>query len=415
MLPEQIKLSEPFINPLKLDKVSILPIDKKQKQYSALDLLDLRVTALTNKVSLKELGKIIYLFNQLRGYSGSGDEPEKESNDNENTENDNKKGNESYITFGKILTLSELETITYKGKELKKHKASIETEGAVLEGNTFLDILKIGESLELLVNISVTKKGEETITFKLPNKTNWRNKMENLEKELTELSKEKGREVYLSEYFLSILKENRWTKIRNNVILRSRYQSEFDAIWKEQSKHYSFLNNCPQEKLTEITAFIFPGTKGNQEKYRQIGFEKGLYHIIRNQIIYYQREMKDQSHLIADCRFEKGEKAVSKSHPIFQEYKIWEQINKLTINTKIENGTNRKGETKYIYVDKLIPATLKEWIFDELQEKKEMSFGVIFNKLKKGCNLRDGIDFLNGMNPKAKLRGNETRLILKKI
>jgi CRISPR/Cas system Type II protein with McrA/HNH and RuvC-like nuclease domain len=173
------------------------------------------------------------------------------------------------------------------------------------------------------------------------------------------------------------------------------------------------LQNISQEKISGILHFIFPGTKETQEKYRQTGLAKGLYHIIRNQIIYYQRELKDQSNLISDCRFEIGEKAVAKSHPVFQEYKIWEQINKLTISTKTENGVNRKGEIKYKYVDRPIPATLKEWIYDELHEKKEMSFGVVFNKLKKEHNLQEGTDFFNGMNPKAKLKGEETKLILK--
>ena len=122
MLPEQIRLSEPFSNPLKLDRVSILPVDKKQKQYSALDLLALRVKALYKPVSLKELGKIIYLFNQLRGYSGSGNEPEKEENEDENVDNEEKRGKESYVTFAKVLSISEPENIIFKGKELKKYK-----------------------------------------------------------------------------------------------------------------------------------------------------------------------------------------------------------------------------------------------------------------------------------------------------
>jgi len=414
MLPDQIKLSEPFKNPLKLDKVSILPIEKKQKQYTALDLIELRVKALYQPVSLKELGKIIYLFNQLRGYSGGGNEPEKRQNEEEDNEVETTKGKESYIAFGKVLSVSEPSTVTVKNKELKKYKISFETEDGIIEGDSFLELLKIGESHELLVNVTTSKKYGETITFKLPNKTSWRKKMENLEKELTKLSKEKGREIYLSEYFLSILNENKWAKIRDNVVLRSRYQSEFDAIWKEQIKHHSVLNYLPKEKLSKILRFIFPGAKETQEKYRQTGLEKDLFHVIRNQVIYYQRELKDQSNLVSDCRFEKGEKAVAKSHPIFQEYKIWEQINKLTINTKTESGTNRKGETKYKYIDKPIPSSLKEWLFDELQEKKEVGFGTVLNKLKKEYKLREGIDFLNGMNPKAKLRGNETKLMLKK-
>lgn len=419
MLPEQIILAEPFDNPLKLDRVSILPIKKNQKQYSALDLLELRVKALNEMVSLQELGRLIYLFNQLRGYSGGGDEPEKEDNNEDESENIEKKGKEIYVIFGKIISVSEPETIIHNGKELKKRKIKFETEEGELEGDTFLELLKTGESLELLVNITTSKKHGETITFKLPNKTNWRKKMENLEKELAELSKEKGREIYLSEYFLSVLKENRWAKIRNNVVLRSRYQSEFDKIWETQSSIegsplHNLLKNLPQEKLSEILQFIFPGTKETQEKYRQEGKAKGMYHVVRNQIIYYQRELKDQSHLISDCRYEQEEKALAKSHPVFQEFKIWEQINKLTINTKIEDGKTRKGGIKYKYVDRPIPTTLKEWLFDELQDKKEISFGVVFNKLKKEYKLQEGVEFLNGMNPKAKLRGNETKLMLKK-
>ncbi|MBK6384331.1 MAG: hypothetical protein IPF69_12880 [Chitinophagaceae bacterium] len=387
---------------------------KNQKQYSATDLLELRVKALHEKVSLQELGKIIYLFNQLRGYSGSGNEPEEEDENEEENSNEEKKGKESYVVFGKVLSVSEPEKITFKNKEINKSKVTFETEEGILEGDTFLEILKQGDSIELLVNVSVSKKHGETIFFKLPNKTSWRKKMENLEKQISDISKEKGQEIYLSEYFLSVLKENKWAKIRNNVILRSRYQSEFDAIWKEQAKHHGIFNDSDKTKNSEILNFIFPGIKETQVKYRKAGLEKGLYHIIRNQIIYYQRELKDQTHLISDCRFEKGEKAVAKSHPVFQEYKIWEQINKLAINTKIEKGLNKKGETKYDYEDRPIHTKLKEWLYDELQEKKEISFGPILNKLKKEYGLRDGIDFLNGINPKAKLKGNDTKLILKK-
>lgn len=414
MLPDQIRLSESFTNPLKIDKISILPIEQKQKQYSALDLLELRVKALSQPISAKELGKIIYLFNQLRGYSGGGNEPENESDNEEEEDETNKRGKQSYTAFSRILTVSEPENISFKGKEVKKRRITIETDEGIIEGDTFLEILKPNDSLDLLINTTTTKKNGETIIFKLPNKTNWRKSMENLENNLSELSKEKGREVYLSEYFLSILHENKWAKIRNNVILRSRYQSEFDAIWKEQSKHHKILNNLSEEKLSEILQFIFPGSKDSQEKFRKIGLEKGLLYVIRDQIIYYQRELKDQTDLISNCRYEIQEKAVSKSHPIFQEFKIWEQINKLTINTKIEYGINKKGEIKYKYVDKPIPSELKEWLFEELQQKKEVGFSTILNILKRKYNFQEGIDFLNGMNPKAKLKGDDTRFILKK-
>lgn len=427
MLPNQIKLSEPFENPLRLDRVSILPIDKKQKQYSALGLLELRVKALNEPISLEELGRIIYLFNQQRGYAGGGKELENEDNIEEDIEKEEKKGKESYITFGKVKSLSEPEKVTFKNRELRKYRVIIETEEGELEGDTFLDILKVGESFELLVNYTVSKKDGERRIFKIPNKTSWRKKMENLEKELTELSKEKGREVYISEYFLSTLRENKWAKIRNNVVLRSRYQAEFNAIWDAQYRLNSDFRTKIDDAdlLYKCVNFIFPdrpkdkpeteqSRRSQKGMYRNDSLKSGFKYLIRNQIIYFQRELKDQSNLISDCRFEKGEKAIGKSHPVFQEFKIWEQINKLTINTKKEDGKNRKGEIKYKYLDRPIPASLKEWLFDELKEKKEIGFSAILNKLKKEYDLRDGIDFLNGMNSKAKLRGDETKQLLKK-
>jgi len=427
MLPKQIKLSEPFSDPLKLDRISIMPIEKNQKQYSAFDLIELRVKSLREQISLEELGRIIYLFNQLRGYSGGGNEPEKEESDSdENTEE--KTRNKSYVAFGKIVKLSEPEKVEFKNKKINKYKISFETEDDILEGDSYVDILKEGDSLELLVTITTSKKYGETITFKLPNKSNWRKKMENLEKELTDLSKKEGREIYLSEYFLSILKENKWARIRDNVILRSRYKSEFDAIWNAQYKFNPEFKNIVDnaDLLKSCVQFIFPdrpigkpeteeSKRSQKDNYKSNAVKNGFKHFIKEQIIYYQRDLKDQSHLISNCRFETTEKAVAKSHPIFQEYKIWEQINKLTINTKTEDGVNRKGEIRYKYIDRPIPPTLKEWIFNQLQEKKEVAFGTIFNKLKKEYNLREGIDFLNGMNPKAKLKGDETKALLKKV
>ncbi|WP_144282730.1 type II CRISPR RNA-guided endonuclease Cas9 [Chryseobacterium echinoideorum] len=412
MLPEQIKLVNEFSDPNKLDKISILPISKKQQQLTAFDLLELRVKALTKKIELKELGKIVYKYNQLRGYSGGNSEPEKEDNNDDEPE-EKEKVNESFVVFSKILSLGLPEEITFKGKRLNKRKISIETEDGIIEAETFLDSLKENDSLELQVNIRRAKSGD-TITIKLPNKTSWRKKMENIEKQLTDKSKEFGREYFISELLFDILKENKWAKIRNNVILRSRYESEFEEVWKEQSKYYPFLNNLEKDRLQKILEFIFPGQKESQEKLRQAGLEKGLKYVIKNQVVFYQRELKDQTDLISNCRYESTEKVVAKSHPVFQEYKIWEQINKLVINTKIENGVNRKGEIRYKYIDRPIPTALKEWLYEELQSKKEISFSPILNKLKKEFKLRENVDFLNGMNAKDKLKGNDTKAILQK-
>jgi CRISPR subtype II RNA-guided endonuclease Cas9/Csn1 len=413
MLPDDIKLTEPFSDPLKLSKVCISNLKNPIGGYSAPDLIGLRVKALTEKVSLKELGRILYLFNQLRGYAGGDNEPDKNDEGIEEVTQE-KKGKENFIVLANIVNISAPEIITVKNRETKKYRVTIKTEDSELEGETFLENLKVGESEELLISIRRSKSAE-SIVFTRPRKTSWRKKMENLEKQLILASKKQGREVYLSEYFREVVRENRWAKIRNNVILRSRYQSEFDAIWQTQSQYYpEILGDCNSKTLIEILSFIFPGNEDTQKRYREEGLKNGLNHIIRNQIIYYQRELKDQSHLISECRFEPGEKVAPKSHPIFQEYKIWEQINKLTINTKIESGVNRKGEVKYVYEDRPIPAYLKIWLFNQLEAKNEVGFKTILDELRKKSEIRENVDFLNGLNPKSKLRGNETKLTLKR-
>jgi CRISPR/Cas system Type II protein with McrA/HNH and RuvC-like nuclease domain len=430
MLPDQIQLTEEFINPNRVDRISIKPIQKHQKQLTAFELLELRVKALKEAIPLKDFGRIIYLFNQLRGYAGGNVEPEKEDTSDE--EQDEKKARkENLVILSKILFISEPEEIIYKGKKIKKRKIHLEIDDdrineIKIEGDTFLENLKENETIELLISISNTKRGI-TYFIKLPNKTSWRKKMENLEKQLKDKSKELGREVYLSEYFLEILKENKWAKIRNNVILRSRYESEFEAIWNSQyEKNPEFKILVDDKNLLEkIVSFIFPERdhsklenedtlKSKKEFYRKKALENGLEYLIKKQIIFYQRELKDQTHLISDCRFESNEKVVSRSHPIFQEYRIWEQINKLHINTKVEKGKNKKGETKYTYIDRPIPASIKEWIYDELQNKKEIGFHSIKNKLIKENNLIEGTEFLNGLDPKAKIKTNETKYLLKK-
>ncbi len=437
MKPSQIQLLNEFKNPNKIDRVCIKPIEKKQPQLTALEFIDLRVKALHEKISLKELGKLFYKYNQLRGYSGGNAEPEKEDKNEETDESGNTslKKKESFITLAKITAIGEPEKIVIKGKEFNKRKIKIEIDDEnidtnEIEGDTYIDVLKLNDTLELLINITRIQKGE-VVTIKLPSKSSWRKKMESLEKELEIKAKEKGSKVFISEYFQEILKENKWFKIKDNVVLRFRYQEEFDQIWNTQyEKNNEFKKIVDNnDLLNELVQFIFPerDSKINEtaksilwkensqkEKFRKEALEKGLYHLIKNQIIYFQRELKDQTHLISFCRFETNERVVAKSHPIFQEYKIWEQINKLTINTKIEDGVNKKGEIKYTYVNRPIPAEFKELLYDELQIKKEISFGYILKELTKKYGLREKIDFLNGLDSKSKLKGNDTKLLLQK-
>jgi len=416
MLPEQIKLSEPFQDPFKITKVNILPIDKHTHQLTAKDFLELKANAIHTPVGdKKDFGKILYRYNQLRGYAG-GDENEdfqEEIDDVLGIKNEN----EFPAQVSRIQTFKVLNYTSTDNKKKKKiiYKITVEdNDGKKWEGETTVDGLKEGGLIELKQTIRRNrKKGTITsIEFSIPNKSSWRKKMENLEKALDEHSEKYGRKTYLSEYFLDVLKENKWQKIRDNVILRQRYKEEFDALWETQAKEH--LKDIDRRIVEEIANFLFPGKSETQAKLRREGIEKGIKYIIKEQVIYYQRPLKDQSHLIGDCRFEKGEKVIAKSHPLFQEYKIWEQINKLSITKRTEVSISKKGKPKYEYIDRPLSSVTKEFLFNELQNKGELNFNSVFKKIKESEYFIENQDFFNGLSSKSKLIGNTTRITLKK-
>lgn len=421
LLPNQFQFSEPFSDPTKIQKVNLLPIRKNTKQLTAIELMALKVRALTMPIELQELGKLIFNYNQLRGYAGGGNDDDNDDKNENNEESDNEE--KDFLKYEKIVLLvkiiSEPKKLDGKKKGKDIFEIKVEFENETFVGETVLDKLKKDDELELQIIIRRDKKGKVTsINFTLPVKTNWRKSMEELEEELDKLSEQKGSEAFLCEYFLNKLNEDKNYRVRSKVILRKRYQSEFDAIWNSQLQHNLEFRKLAEnvELFNNITNFIFPGNdpEHKQNHYKQLAKENGLKYFLKEQVIYYQRELKDQSDLIGFCRFEKQERVVAKSHPIFQEFKVWEQINKLTINTKIIKGYNKKGEPKYEYNDVPLSATYKAWLFDELQKKKEISSKGFYTKLERERVIIKNESFLNGTHIEAKFRGNETLLFLKK-
>ncbi len=418
MLPKQFQFSKPFENPLTIQKINLLPIKKKTSQLTANELMQLKVKALTEKIELAEIGRLIFNYNQLRGYSGGGNDDEEEIKEDAVEDSNEETG---FLKFEKIIRQVKIlnEPVKQEGKKKGKEIFEIEAEmdGKILKGETILNTLKKGDEPELQIIIRRDKKGNTTsINFSIPLKTNWRKSMEELEEELDKLTEKKGAEAYLCEYFLKKLSDRNY-KIRNKVILRKRYQAEFEAIWNAQLKHNDEFRKIvdDNELLKSIASFIFPGnnTEKKQPEYRNKAIEKGLKYLIKEQIIFYQRELKDQSELIGFCRYEIAERVVPKSHPVFQEFKTWEQINKLSVNTKIQKGTKKNGEPRYEYSDVPLPTAYKEWLFDELQKKKEISGKGFYVKLEKEGIIKKNESFLNGIHRDAKLKGNETLIFLR--
>ena len=413
MLPEQFRLKNGFPIANKLQDLELLPIPRNTLQLDSLNHYELRAKALKEKIGLKELGSILYQYNRLRGYSGSGNDHEDKKNDSDEEDNGLKK-NEKFIEKVTIKSVTQSDD-TYKvtsGKDKGKEFSLFEII-AVREnddeicGTTKLQNLaeKVGSEMELEISIN-RKKEDEKISFALPQKTNWRKQMEDTENILKE------KQCYPCQLFVEELRKNKWTKIRNRVILRQQYMREFDAVWKEQSKYYPFLNDCPKNLLQEILEYIFPGQSDTQKQLREIGLLEGLKYVIKEQVIYYQRPLRLQTDFINNCQYEKDEKVIPTSHPLFHEFRCWDQINRLYITSKQNIWDERKRKTVLKYTNRYLTDEQKTAIYSRLQKQKQLSY----NEVARLVNLRnDNSEFLNGLHMKAKLSGCETAIMINKI
>jgi CRISPR-associated endonuclease Csn1 len=154
---------------------------------------------------------------------------------------------------------------------------------------------------------------------------------------------------------------NPHTSLKNQVFYRQDYLDEFEKIWETQSKYHS--------ELTE-----------------------NLKTQIRDVIIFYQRKLKSQKGLLSFCQFESweqsyiekessksktrlvGNRVSSKSSPLYQEFKIWQNLN----NLEFKNKT--KGEE--IDVVKL-DNDIREAIFDELNLRGDLKATSVLKILSK--------------------------------
>lgn len=128
------------------------------------------------------------------------------------------------------------------------------------------------------------------------------------------------KKMTVGQYLFTQLSSNPHYSTRNQVFYRQDYLDEFERIWETQKKYHP--------ELTE-----------------------DLKSSIRDKIIFYQRPLKSQKGLVSYCEFESmdvevivdGKKKIKKrgcrvaprSSPLFQEFKIWQNLNNLLIHDRV--------------------------------------------------------------------------------
>lgn len=149
----------------------------------------------------------------------------------------------------------------------------------------------------------------------------------------------------VGQYLMSQLNTNPHTKLKNQVFYRQDYLDEFNKIWEKQAEYH-----------TELT--------------------EELKSEIRDVVIFFQRKLKSQKGLISLCEFENrqvevdvegkkkiktvGLKVCPKSSPLFQEFKIWQNLNNVQV-------VDKNGGKRTLFQEE------KEILFEELSVRDKLS------------------------------------------
>ena len=174
------------------------------------------------------------------------------------------------------------------------------------------------------------------------------------------------RDKTIGQYFNEVLQRNPRARIRENTFPRWAYQDEFDKIWKKQKEFYpALLTGGPREE-----------NRGT------------FYKLIRDKIIYYQRSLKSQKHLISRCEHEPSVRVAPKSSPFYQDFRIWQQVN----NLELTDSSGRKSRPSLEERVKLVAALNDPGSLDKKGTLSQNKVLKLFS-LSKGyqTNLQDGL------------------------
>lgn len=147
---------------------------------------------------------------------------------------------------------------------------------------------------------------------------------------------DRSKELYfnketIGEYLYNQILKNSHTRLKGQVFYRQDYLDEFEKIWETQSSFHSELTIKLKKEVRDVT-------------------------------IFYQRRLKSQKHLISQCEFEIQHKVAPKSSPLFQEFRIWQNLNNLVLVNKINTSEKLDFSKEH-----------KEQLSRELAFKKEIS------------------------------------------
>ena len=322
----------------------------------------LRKKALSQPLTKQELAWVILNFNQKRGYYQLRGEEIDDEKDKQFVQLKVKE----VIDSGEAVKGKPLFDVIFENG-WKYDKQIVKTEDW------------ISRTKEFIVTTKMLKNGDIKRTYKaVDSEKDWAAIKAKTEQDIERSNKTVGEFIY------ETLLEKPTQKIRGKLVKtieRKYYKDELKKILSKQIELQPelFSNKLYKACIKEL----YPRNEAHQNAIKNRDF---LYLLI-DDIIFYQRPLKSQKSNISGCQLEQrvynktnketgkkeivrqAIKAIPKSHPLFQEFRIWQWLQNLKIYDKVDTN---KGEL--IDVTKQLLKNDGDWValFDFLQSKREL-------------------------------------------
>lgn len=221
------------------------------------------------------------------------------------------------------------------------------------------------------------KYGEVKRTFRAPKEDDWMLIKKRTEADIAYTHKTVGSYIY------DTLLQKPQQKIIGKLVKtveRKLYKEELDLILQKQCAFHAELQDRTLYRM--CVEALYPG---NEVQRKNISNRDFIY-LLMDDVLFYQRPLKTKKSLIANCPYEENEyvnqetgeikkaplKCIAKSHPLFQEFRLWHFLS----NTRIYQKEKEINGALYLDVDVTAEFLKTEddyaALFDWLNSRKEI-------------------------------------------
>ena len=343
----------------------------------------LRKKALTQKISKEELSWVLHNFNQKRGYNQLREE-EGEVSKNKKVE---------YF----VLKVVDVENTGQKKGKDTWYNVHLEN-GWIYRRPSSIPLDWVGKTKEFIVTTELNDDGTPKLdkegiikrSFRAPKEDDWTLIKERTQAEIQHTGKTIGAYIYDT----IIAKPNQ--KVRGKLVRtidRRFYKEELRCILEKQTEFHSELKNA------DLYNTCIEALYTSNEAFRNAICSRDFIYLFIDNILFYQRPLKTKKHLISNCPYEEHQgfdkdtdevkfyavKCIAKSHPLYQEFRLWQFISNLRI---YKRGIGNDEDVTHQFLgteDKVVD--LYKWLNDKkvINQKSFLNYRAF--GLKKNAHL----------------------------